>query len=617
MNWQTLAFKLIRKGWYKRFWSQRPNFNRLPESGRQSFTSSGVAQPVADDSEQSWQGESNVAAEPEEVLNASDLMREASSDSVEDLPAPEQQFLESDLITLLRPEEIPRPTHWTEETFANYVDAIVSTRAPSQKNLFKYQDHEEHDSIMVNSLKQLFLDQNLQKYRSAAALDTVLNVFRRLGRFDAIRDLFTGLEEGGVPITLITFNRLLQIAARDKDSQAFHYCLLLMEKRGVLPDEDSWKHFERCVSHQAWIVFRRRLEIAGLPLALARPPCDPLNDRTGDVPPADIKSIEFPEQHVQRRIQKWDDFIVPPDELVFKVRMLCWGNNEQRASETVLASCESYEHVPPIVAVNLILDSYRRKKHPDSAIRFIQSILELWPEIRFSDVSQNNLWQLAVECHLFNLARVLWAHSCTSGQTTSWIRYFVHKYLSALSLGPISRNETQKRLLANLCVDNIPGSSPRLESFEGSKRQALEEIEVARKRSPEEFDTTKKEWAIKIRAAAYAIISSDLSCFMSVRPIRSLLQDITAAYQLDRDWLQQRLNATESCEQLRSRAYQIPRLVTRTGKFSNIKKPEFVGGSPTWHLPWRGKPLSVLYEERATELGHSSQPSETTHYPGF
>ena len=549
IDWQTIAFKLMREGHYKRLYQalapaplygpgrgqsrlqERTNWHWRPLSHGVSNGQGGVLARLPAEGTEPTRGKAPLDGTPVN-LSAPDFVSRLLPTRAGNSPVPDEP---GEFARLLRPDEIPTPSTWTETSFHSHIVSLIGTASTSQTDLFKYEARENHDSILVQRLKALFLDPNLQPYRSAEALQLTLHTFIQISRLDAIRDVFIGMELQGVVLDLATFNRLMQVAAINKDPQAFHYCLFLMKKRDLYPDETSWKHFRECISEKAWNQFQERLQLAGL----SPSPQDDVDgtdstsvDQAPPVEGAETRTMGHSETDHRPRTNRTS---LPMKRLTGEIRMLCWQGKDDEAIELLRRTCEEAGSPPSIIGLNLLLNRCRKLRRPGVAMDLMTYTLGKWPNIQLTEATMNYLWQMAQNSHLPNVSRVLWVNACFRQQATSAMRRSLVELLA--SFGDNESHSKQKKwVIALLTISMRERGREHLQTLLVRRDSARNEVAAAvRLGDLKEMSERERVWQGRLHVLAKELVYADIGHFLAEAAPRPLGDTLATAFKRDRE----------------------------------------------------------------------------------
>ncbi|KAJ9154677.1 hypothetical protein NKR19_g4494 [Coniochaeta hoffmannii] len=149
--------------------------------------------------------------------------------------------------------DIPRPNHWTKQTFEQYVATLTRGRLPQWAASKLYPRRRlSHQHAVVKELIDVFYDPETQASLSSAAFKIALEYLSRRGRTfrPQVRVLFDRLEKLGIPTDTAIFNFLLEASTADRDLRSFSTCVFLMIRRGHEPNIRTWLLFLRLIQSE-------------------------------------------------------------------------------------------------------------------------------------------------------------------------------------------------------------------------------------------------------------------------------------------------------------------------------------------------------------------------------
>ena len=147
-----------------------------------------------------------------------------------------------------RAMDIPRPSAWSQESFAVYVKELALSKVSRVMQRHLYGTNQSHVYATRDVLLALFQDDSMRPCLTPLAFENAMMFFYRYGMVHSCRKLFNLMTTLEIPIFPSTFNLMLRAAAEKKDLHNFTYLLRAMIRMGVKPNENTWVAFIAAIS---------------------------------------------------------------------------------------------------------------------------------------------------------------------------------------------------------------------------------------------------------------------------------------------------------------------------------------------------------------------------------
>ena len=144
---------------------------------------------------------------------------------------------------------IYEPKRWSKSIFDRYVYDLISfeppvfpvsgalgLRRPWRRGLRTIPE-------VGDTLHDLFHRKELRKFLEPRICNTAINFFARHGMISQARSLFFVMEHFSMDIPFSTINIFMRAAAHLKDLHVFSWLLIIMIRRGLKPDSETWTIF--------------------------------------------------------------------------------------------------------------------------------------------------------------------------------------------------------------------------------------------------------------------------------------------------------------------------------------------------------------------------------------
>ena len=310
--------------------------------------------------------------------------------------------------------EISRPSEWSRESFATYVDDLSQSKVSRLMVRHLYHGHTTHVLAVRDLLLPLFQNAALQHFVSAGAFESALRFFYRHSMIKDARNLWNLMLERGMEIRPKTFNIALRKAADAKDLHNYTYLLRSMVRLGLRPSEDSWVSLvvvlESYFAKEVVVQNMRQLDILKRTDVIQAVAVNLLTSLLQKEPDADISAL----------LGKFDDDFGPrwfssgAGNAICKY--LCEAGKAEHASQfldiMIQRRCK-----PNQGALNILLGYCRRNRDIYSAIHISKLFWSRY-QVEAGEYGFHILFLLAWELKLHNVCRVVWWYACIAGALT-------------------------------------------------------------------------------------------------------------------------------------------------------------------------------------------------------
>ncbi|KAK6579593.1 hypothetical protein PZA11_007829 [Diplocarpon coronariae] len=157
------------------------------------------------------------------------------------------------------PEQISKPEKWTQHSFLEYVTKLTSCDVTSHVNRYGFGSEESLQDAVTRLLREVFRDPSCRHVITRAACHVALEHFVSSNFIKDARMLFVRMEIMKLEITPRTFNTMLARCAKHNDLNSFHFIVNLMQRRGIVPNGNTWSHFLDAV-----VDVRRKMHIVNV-----------------------------------------------------------------------------------------------------------------------------------------------------------------------------------------------------------------------------------------------------------------------------------------------------------------------------------------------------------------
>lgn len=323
-------------------------------------------------------------------------------------------------IPVTRAENIPKPTEWTQQTFADYVNRLTSSEVPNHLHRFMYKTAGDHTSAVIGILRKIFEDPACRTSLSRSAFNMAIAYFVKTNQMLDARMFFVQMEMLNIPMNDKTFNALLRGAAKNEDLQNFHFILHLMLRRRILPNAGTWIAFLMAVPDlriklHAW----NKMKECGLlqHIGTVRDACEHIV----------IHEISNSLDNAQSQAEFLDymDSRYGPSWLTINS-----GNRIIHAlgARGLISRCWDFLQVmdnrfvkPNEMSINLILNHCKQSGNISGALELLKNIPSSFGFVP-DEMTYHTLFEMAWRGKSYNLAKVVWRYACLNAATTRSMR---------------------------------------------------------------------------------------------------------------------------------------------------------------------------------------------------
>lgn len=437
----------------------------------------------------------------------------------------------------VRPEELSKPLQWTARTFADFVTDLTSIKMPNHLHKLLYKEKKGHIHAVVEILREIFSNPDYRSSMSRTAFNQAMAFYVKTMHIPDARAAFVLMEMMEIPTNPETFNILLRGAAKQQDLHVFQFILHLMQRRGVMPNG------------QTWIAFL----MANYDLNIKTHIVAAMKDKGLLFHTSTLKGVC--EQLIVREVnasldlgQSQDDFLRHMDSR-YGPRWLSAdsGNRVLYAlgARSLISRCWEFlramsaRHIKPDqVSINTILNHCKQTANVSGAIEIMESLPSLFHFVP-GEHTYHTLFELAWRSRSYNLARVVWKYACLNAGTTRRMRLLVRQSLltayehSTNDLTQYAIWKRQAGLVITSNADDHPTShSPKLPVPESHCELELEGQ-----------GALDKQGRSQLRQDVDVILERDQQVLLSWVPTRPFGEMLREAWERDYQWGKVRVEA--------------------------------------------------------------------------
>ncbi|KAL5324412.1 hypothetical protein ACEPPN_008957 [Leptodophora sp. 'Broadleaf-Isolate-01'] len=333
---------------------------------------------------------------------------------------------------VLRPERIPKPTEWNQQSFLDYVRDLTTCKMTSHVNRFGLQAKDDPNTVTAHYLRELFNTPDLRPSITREACHEAMRYWVQGNHIEDARILFVHMEILKVRMTPETFNILLAGAAKFEDIHNFHFILHLMLNRGITPNGRTWNHFITAFSDvKIKLHILTEMQKKGL---LNHP--QTMLEATAQLAQPEIEaSID------QNQTQQ--DFIAHMDSRYGSDWVSVSSGNHilhVLGAHGLISRCWEFLHfmdsrhvVPDSYGVHTILHHCKQAANLSGAIEVLRSLPRSM-NFQASEETYRIMFDLAWKLRCFNVAKVVWRYACLSGGTNFRTRQLVFQSMKDSNL---------------------------------------------------------------------------------------------------------------------------------------------------------------------------------------
>lgn len=436
--------------------------------------------------------------------------------------------------SLTRADKFPRPSEWTTQTFADYVEDLTSIKLPNHLHRLMYNIGEDHIEMVASILRKIFADSECKSSISRTAFNSAIDFFVKTNHIRDARVFFVHMEMMKLPMDPDTFNALLRGAAKSEDLHNFHFVLHLMLRRHVSPNGQTWVAFMMAAPDlRIKLHILASMKEKGLlsHLSTLKAVCEQIVSQEIAVSLDQGQSQEEFLNHMDSRYGKnW-----------LKVDT---GNRILHAlgGRCLISRCWEFLHAmdarfvkPDQVSINTILNHCKQQRNVSGAIEVMKN---LPPFLGFvpDEMTYHALFEMAWRAKSYNLARVVWRYACLNAGTTRRMRTLVHQsFYNAVLHSPkgLSPSRRWGRQAGLFIIRSKHFDVHPTAIFDGE----LERLPSASDLAPGlELEHLSKEPGPLRKVDIDRLIECDLRVFEGWIPSRPFGEMLAKAWERDRQW---------------------------------------------------------------------------------
>ncbi|PVH76203.1 hypothetical protein DL98DRAFT_518094 [Cadophora sp. DSE1049] len=327
--------------------------------------------------------------------------------------------------TQLRPEDIKKPSVWTQQSFLDYVRSLTKSHVNNHVNRYGFRSTDHHDTVTTNFLRDLFKDPDVRPVITREACHEVMKFWIRGNHIQDARILFVHMEILKLRMVPETFNILLAGAAKFEDIHNFHFILHLMLNRGITPNGRTWTHFMSAFSD---VRIKLHILTAMQKKGLLNHP-QTMIEATSQLARPEIESSLDQNQTQQ-------DFIAHMDSRYGST----WVSNSSGAqivhslgAHGLISRCWEFLHfmesrhvIPESYAVHTILHHCKQATNLAGAVEVLRSLPRSM-NFKPGEETFRIMFELAWRMRSYNVAKVVWRYACLYGATSFRMRQRVYQ----------------------------------------------------------------------------------------------------------------------------------------------------------------------------------------------
>jgi hypothetical protein len=438
--------------------------------------------------------------------------------------------------------EIPRPTEWTQQTFAQYIDDLAHSIVTRVMNRFIYGEGQDHTFAVEKVLNELLHDQSKQALLSSTAINTALRFFYSHDMVTSVKNLFNLLLQAETPISASSFNIMLHSCAVKHDLHNYTQLLQHSIKLGFKPNEETWYSLIRAVEsiHIKDLIFKTMKENN----LLVKP--EIVQESILEILPGLLENMRNGKPEVSPIIESLDAQFGPvwfsTRTANMILRELCMRSQGNEVIDFLKVMVDR-KCIPDLTSLEHVLSRCRRVKDIKAALGTLQLFLGEW-KLSPSQNAFNLLFFTAWETRAFNACRVIWWMICVSAN----VSYRIQKYIQN-SLRSVNHQETYlrgkiwQRDAGRMIVgieDISPSSSSGSTKYKRRPQSQQDLIRIVADlftlTSDKTIDSKQRIMGTKL---AGALIADDLAAWQKYRMSRDLFLKLFGdAILLDEEWAQ-------------------------------------------------------------------------------
>ena len=323
--------------------------------------------------------------------------------------------------------EIPKPSTWSQESFAIYIKELALSRVSRVLQRQLYAKNTSHVFAIRKILLTLFRDHSMRPYLTPLAFENAMMFFYRYNMVSSCRELFNLMTTLEIPIFSSTFNLMLRAAAEKKDLHNFTYLLRAMIRMGVKPNENTWVAFVTAIStNVVKIAIIKQMRELGL---LERD--DVVQAVVIELLPTEITShfgngldLNLLVEHLDSKYGRSWLSTMSANVMCRKLGELGHISEAVKILEIMLERGSR----PDKFTLSIFLNHCTRIADSDLALRFL-TLFQNRYGIRATKLNFHSLFMLGWRSRKYNMCRVVWRVACVNAAVTYRMQELVMRSL--------------------------------------------------------------------------------------------------------------------------------------------------------------------------------------------
>ncbi|KAI6714323.1 pentatricopeptide repeat domain-containing protein [Diplocarpon mali] len=322
------------------------------------------------------------------------------------------------------PEQISKPEKWTQHSFLEYVTKLTSCDVTSHVNRYGFGSEESLQDAVTRLLREVFRDPSCRHVITRAACHVALEHFVSSNFIKDARMLFVRMEIMKLEITPRTFNTMLARCAKHNDLNSFHFIVNLMQRRGIVPNGNTWSHFLDAV-----VDVRRKMHIVNVMrkkglLNHIRT----LRATVFNLVQSEVESSLSPNQNLATFIAHMDSYYGPAWLSMKSANRVL----KTLGAHGLFSRCweffqfmESRNFKPDHFSINIVLHYCKEAINLTGAVELLRSLpcsMEHMGSAASTAETYRIMFALAWRARSYNVAKVVWRYACLAGATSFRMR---------------------------------------------------------------------------------------------------------------------------------------------------------------------------------------------------
>jgi pentatricopeptide repeat protein len=323
------------------------------------------------------------------------------------------------VVPITRADKIPRPSEWTQQSFADYVRRLTSSKGPNHLHRLMYKKG-DHVSTVIGILREIFQDPECRTSLSRAAFNMAIQYFITAHQMLDARMFFVQMEMHNIPMNDRTFNALLRGAAKNDDLQNYHFILHLMLRRRIKPNAGTWIAFLMAVPDlRIKLHIFKRMNDMGLlrHVGTMRAACEQIV--TLEIS-ASLDNAQTQAEFLSHMDSRYGPSWLTIDCSNRIINALAARGLISR-SWAFLHAMDSRFVKPNEVSINIILNHCKQSGNISGALQLMKSLPLSFGFVP-GEITYRVLFEMAWRGKNYNLARVVWRYACLNATTTHSMR---------------------------------------------------------------------------------------------------------------------------------------------------------------------------------------------------